>query len=534
MVLDYKLPYRFIFFFVFTSFALQGQMLKHYDDFDMFWTEHFRDRCSIEKIIYSSEKEYTAVTSRTYFYNFFSPNHRRYFFEPIENMQLSNSKRIKLYGNGKTSAFRDFAVLNNQLLFVSERKPFLSKRIETYYHLYNPDERVRENHGVPIATFDIPRTFRQSNIHAINSIDQTTAAYFSILPGDLNDFPRYHYAIFDSTHQIMSQGSSILPYRKRSINFKRYFLTSNGTFVAIADLSWNDNNNAHSKNIIFMKIGHELVEIDIAHNNYSLRDIQCTEFDRNIVLSGLYSAKDLPGIRGVFKITLDPFGEVLDRHYKSFNQDFLIQAASSFDAPVSYDRQSLPEGIGNYKMHSLRTLPNGDILGTAEHHAVEERISGAGAPGTNRLDTYYYRNGIIVFKFSTTGELLWNQFIPKRQQSMNDRGYYLSFSEIYHDNAIYILFNDHLKNYRDDHSYAHPAAIKTAVLNNWRNTIAITKINTESGEQQRWCSLNKKELKTLLVPQLCVENRLKHELFLYANSGNRHRFGQLNFTDDSQ
>ncbi|MGM0477735.1 MAG: hypothetical protein ACQERC_00810 [Bacteroidota bacterium] len=534
MVLNYNLPYRLIVFFVFASLTLQGQVLKHYDDFDMYWAERFRDRCTIEKIIYTSKKEYTAVTSRTYFYNFFSANHRRYFFEPIDNMQLTNSERIQLYGGGKKSAFRDFAVFNNQLLFVSERKPFLSKNIATYYHIYNPDERVKENHGFPIASFDIPRTFRQSNIHVVNSTDQTAAAYFSVLPGDLNDFPRYHFAIFDSTQRMVNQGSAILPYRRRSLDFKRYFLTSGGIFLAIADLSWSDNSNRSTKNVVFMNVDNELIEIDVDHRQHTLRDVECTESGDHIVLSGLYSEDDLPGIRGIFMIKIDPFGDVLERCYKPFTQDFIVQAASSFDAPRTYDKQSLPEGIGNYRMQSLRTLPDGTILGTAEHHAIEERISGAGAPGTNRLDTYYYRNGIIVYKLSAAGKLLWNQFIPKRQQSMNDNGYYLSFTEIYHNNALYLLFNDHLKNYEENHSFAHPSSVKTAVLNNWRNTIAVTKINADNGAQRRWSTLNKNDLRTLLVPQRCVENRLKNELFLYANSGNRHRFGQLNFVNKSE
>lgn len=516
---------------------IHGQILDHYNKFDIYWGETHRDLGNVEQIMKTTEDHYIAVINRTTLFNFFSNYNKRFYFEPIQDFKPNRQKKIKLYGDGERSYLEDFAVLNDQLLVVSRRKNFFKKTVNLYYHFLDPDKSVKENHGFHLETYSLNKSFSFDYLTVVNNPEKSKVGYLYTIPGGRNEYPTYSFGVFDSSHKLQTQGTSIFPYRNKEMQFTRSYITPKGSLYVLAQEFISNQGATNWRNELFyrkqltvfkLKEG-ELSDINIRHNDRLLKEIELTVQDEELIFSGLYADGVRSGVRGVFFIRMNDEGDILKEEYNRFSNDFLIQGQQLPQNPV-LNNPNFKEGLDSYKMRSLRPTNDGGFIGIAEHFDKEERFSGAGAPGTNnRVDTYYYYNNIIVYKIDSAGRLEWNKVISKNQHSINDGGYYLSFSKYVNDSSVFLIFNDNKKNYSESGEYLNAVSPKTAYFNSWRNAVALVEIDIKIGAVKRRSIGGKKNTDTVLVPKLCIENEESNELFLYGKSGNKHRYGRIRF-----
>ncbi len=514
-----------------------GQILEYYDKLDIYWGETFRDLGNVERVMKTKEDHYISVVNRTNLFNFFSDYNKRFYFEPILDFKPKRHKKIKLFGDGSRSYLEDFSVLNDQLLVISRRKNLLNKTVKLYYHFLDPDKNVKENHGFHLETYSLNRSFSFDYLTVVNNLEKSKVGYLYTIPGGRNEFPTYSFGVFDSTRNLQTQGTSIFPYRNKQMQFSRSYITPKGNLYVLAQeytnenraMNWGDDRFYRKQLTVFKLKDGELSDFNVRHNELLLKEIELTVKDEELIFSGLYADDVRSGIRGVFYIRMNDEGDFLHEEYTRFSTDFLLQGQQLPQNLVLND-PNFSEGLGSYKMKDLRQTKDGGYIGIAEHFDTEDRISGTGAPGTNnRIDTYYYYNNILIYKIDSTGRLEWNKIIPKNQHSINDGGYYLSFSKYVNDSSIFLVFNDNSKNYSESRDYLHPSSPKTAYFNSWRNVIALVRIDIETGAVKRQSIGGKKTTDTVLVPKLCIENQESQELFLYGKSGNKHRYGRMRF-----
>lgn len=522
---------------LFTWSGSMCQIVRHYDEYDLIWGEPYRDLGNVERILKTTEDDYISVTSRTNLFNFFTNYKRRFYFEPIRDLRNQRQKKIKLFGDGERTYLEDFAVLEEQLLIISRKKRFLDNEVNLYYHFLDPDKTIHENHGFHLETYAVNRSLSYDFLTVTNNLSKSKVGYLYTLPGSRNDFPTYSFGVFDSTFHISTQGTSIFPYRYKEMQFTESFITPQGDFYVLAEELINDNdflwrgNAGFRKQLTVFKLKNgELTNFNVEHDQLLLKEIEIIAEGDDLIFSGLYADDVRSGIRGVFFIRMDSIGNVKQEEYTRFSTDFIVHG-QQLPRNLAPDDMLFREGLGQYKMKELRRTEDGGFIGIAEHHDEEERFSGTGAPGTsNRVDTYFYYNNIMVYKMDSTGRLLWNTYVPKNQHSINDGGYYLSYAHYFNDNKLYFVFNDNSKNYDDNNEYISASDPKTAHFNSWRNTIAVVSMNIEDGKYVRKSIGGKKLTDIVVVPRLCIENLEENELFLYGKSGNKHRFGRLQFS----
>lgn len=532
-----RLFFIFILLPIVCCFNVTGQILQHFNDFDLYWGESFRDLGNVERILKTKEDDYISVINRTTLFNFFTDYNKRFYFEPIRSLRPERQKKIKLFGDGDRAYLEDFAVLDDQLLIISRRKKTLKKEVSLYYHFLDPDKTVRENHGFHLETYSLKRSFAFDYLSVTNNLDKSRVGYLYTLPGGRNEFPTYSFGVFDSTYHVKMQGTSIFPYRYREMRFTRSFITDNGNLYVLAEelvdnnqLNWGRNDIYRKQLTVFKLKDGELTNFNVDHDQLLLKEIDIIADGEELIFSGLYAEDVRSGIRGVFFIRMNSMGEIIQEEYTRFSTDFLIQG-QQLPQNLLNGNPEIHEGLGSYRMKTLRRTSDGGFIGIAEHYDEEERFSGTGAPGTsNRVDTYYYYNNILIYKFDSTGRLLWNTYIPKNQHSINDGGYFLSFAEYFKDSSLYLIFNDNSKNYLENGAYLNPNTPHTAHFNSWRNTVAMVRVNLSNGKVFRQSIGGKKMTDIVLVPRLCIENQEENELFLYGKSGNKHRYGRINFT----
>ena len=520
-----------------TFLRANGQILDHYDKFDIYWGETHRDFGNIERIMKTTEDHSISVINRTNLFNFFTDYNKRFYFEPIRDFKPNRQKKIKLYGEGERSYLEDFAVLDDQLLIVSRRKNFFKKTVNLYYHFLDPDKSVKENHGFHLETYSLNKSFSFDYLTVVNNQEKSKVGYLYTIPGGKNEFPTYSFGVFGENRQLQTQGTSIFPYRNKQMQFTRSFITPKGSMYVLAQeflsnegaINWGNDLYYRKQLTVFKLKNGELSDFNVRHNELLLKEIELTVQNEELIFSGLYADGVRSGIRGVFFIRMNDEGDILQEEYTRFSTNFLIQG-QQLPQNLVLNNPNFKEGLGSYKMRSLRPTNDGGFIGIAEHFDTEERFSGAGAPGTNnRVDTYYYYNNIIVYKIDSMGRLQWNKIISKNQHSINDGGYYLSFSKYVNDSSIFLIFNDNSKNYTENGVYLNPSSPKTAYFNSWRNAVALVEIDIESGKSKRKSIGGKKNTDTVLVPKLCIENEENKELFLYGKSGNKHRYGRISF-----
>ena len=535
-----RIVFVIILFFFYQPY-LRSQVLKYYDDFELEWGELFRSSGNVEALLKTNDNQYFSLVNKTTVYNFFTDYKKRFYIEPIEAFEPQSRKKVKLIGDGKRTTLEDITTIDNQLVAVSKKNFFWKKETGFYYHFIDPNLLSVESRGFLLGRYNYTGSKNGFGyISLTNDFTKNLAGIFYTIPSEGFDFPRYSFGVLNDHQELLYKNETTFPYRKKKLNFFDEYLTPSGDFFVLAR-EFTENNNSiwlneevQSQIRVFKVEDGELNNFKINQSEFILSEINVVSGENgNLIFSGLYSEDEFSGIQGVFFIKIDSEGEILSKEYHPFSVDFLNLGKSSWakNRALENDFNGMPvDGLGNFVMHDLRKTSDNGYIGVAEHFEIEKRFSGVGTPGaSNRIDTYFFYDDILVYKLDSLGVLDWVKRIPKSQSSINDNGYYLSIVQALTDDHLYILFNDNSKNYDDLNYYLNFEYPKTVNFNFRKNTIAMTKINLEDGSINRFAIGGKNELSTVLVPKLCIENRENNELFLYSRSSNRQRYGSILF-----
>lgn len=518
-----------------------SQVLKHYDSFELEWGDLFRSSGNVEALLKTNDGNYFSLVNKTTVYNFFTDYKKRFYIEPIEGFEPQSRTKIKLFGDGKRSTLEDVTTIDNQLVMVSKKNFLWKKETGYYYHFVDPNLMNVESRGFPLGRYNYSSSKNGFGyISLLSNRNKDLAGIFYTVPSEGYDFPRYSFGVLNNRQELLFKDETTFPYRNKRLNFFDEYLTPEGDFFVLAR-EYSENNNSiwlnedvHNSIRVFKIENGELNDFKINQSENILSEINVVSDENgNLIFSGLYSEDQDSGIRGVFFIKMDTDGKVLTKEYHSFSVEFLTLGKSTWARQKALDNDfngKPVDGLGNFVMHDLRKTADDGYIGVAEHFEIEKRFSGVGTPGSsNRLDTYYFYDDVIVYKLDSSGVLDWVKRIPKSQNSINDNGYYLSIVQALTKDYMYILFNDNSKNYDDLNFYLNLESPKTANFNFRKNTIAMAKIKLSDGSINRFSLGGKSELSTVLVPKLCIENKVNNELFLYSRSSKRQRYGSIIF-----
>jgi hypothetical protein len=522
--------------FIFSPFT-NGQILDHYNGFDVYWGKSYRDIINVQDIIRTKDNSYICVNTRTNFLNFFKDYQQRFYFEPIHDYLPTKRKKVELYGAGEKTKLEDYTVLNDQLVLISQRKESSDNSSCFYYHFLNPESNNDNNHGFHFSTTYIPNTLNNNNIKLFNTEDRSKASYLFTLQEDRELFTKYEFGFFDAQYNLNKSPISIFPLKYKNLRITETLLDSSDHIILLSErgvenqeaLPWENQVQEFRKRTIFILEKDTLIEIPLTENELLFDEVKMILEKEQIILSGLYSENLKSAAKGVFLVRIDREGKVIEQKFTRFSEELLMEGNET-PANLTFQDGMMNNSFQHFQMRELHPTKDGGFIGIAEHFDTEQQFSGTGAPGTNnRIDMYYYYNNILVYKLDSSGRLLWNTIIRKKQHSINDSGYFLSFAHYINDSSLYLIFNDNDKNYTAQGKFMRNIELKTAYFNSWRNVIGFVKINLETGQKERRTIGGKRVNDTILVPKLCVANRSQNELFLYGRNGQKHRFGSINF-----
>jgi hypothetical protein len=262
------------------------------------------------------------------------------------------------------------------------------------------------------------------------------------------------------------------------------------------------------------------------------RDIEMLTFDLaedgSINVAGLLSAEGT-GVNGSFITRFDASLNDLGTTITDFETDFITTGWSEKkkeDMEKKQDKGKSEPQLYNYYIDYLVTKPDGSVLMLAEQYyvrVVTRTYTNAQGGTTTTTTYYYYYNDIIAINYDKQGELEWKKVLPKKQMSVNDGGYYLSYFMVREGNDIHLIYNDSEANYVDTEGMSN-SELKAMK----RSTIGAMVTLDENGEVSKQKLFEFEEGGLKLVPKICSEAG-DGLVFLYARSPKGDKVGVINF-----
>lgn len=540
IILSYFALAFLVFTLVLYPSAGLGQVQSYHKNFHLEWGEMNRFRGDVEQLFDIEQNSFSALVNRTPAINFFGSKTKHLKIKNITNLNPTLQGKIELLGNDKPVSLQGVLDIGNQMIAFSKQTRLFNRTNDLYYHTFNHFNLDESIDGKLLGSYD--RHNRYSNEFAMDftlSLNQKKGAAFYVIPSAQHDYPSVGYLIFDETKGLFREGLALLPYKANEFEVYDEHLTNTGDYYIIGKHYYPYLSSKEKREFdqleLYKVLGNEAQKIKINQPEIRLRDIQVTsDHEGNLFCTGFYTGTVSTQITGVyfFKLSKDS-KEVEDFTTSQITVDFL-----STDEPDVADKFLLGRrfvdgrnDFGNFSFLDFKQTEDGGYVAITENAELELRIKGSGESGNlnDRYDLYYYYNDLLAYKLDSTGTVEWVNRVPKYQQSINDNAIHLSASNIIANNKLYLLFNDHRKNYDDSQHFKNISFPKMSATSNKNNVIAVTEIDLKTGNSIRKSLPGRNELSTLFIPGLSRENIKDNSLLLYSNQGNKHRFGKLSF-----
>jgi hypothetical protein len=181
-------------------------------------------------------------------------------------------------------------------------------------------------------------------------------------------------------------------------------------------------------------------------------------------------------------------------------------------------------------LRDFYTLEDGSMVGSLEQYYVYQRTNYDSRTMMSTSMYYYYYDHIIAFRISKDGQLIWQKRIPKSQVSINDNGELSSYCSFQSDKSLNFIFNDHARNYDESGIFNRDVnSIYSFNSSRKNSTVAMVKIDIQTGEVQREVMTNAQEINSIVIPKLFKVDYSNKNILLYSIAGSKERFGILNY-----
>jgi hypothetical protein len=258
-----------------------------------------------------------------------------------------------------------------------------------------------------------------------------------------------------------------------------------------------------------------------------LTDMQMEVQDaKTILCAGFYSATGTVSIRGTYFLKVNAETQtIIAKNFKEFDSDFIKQYMNSREAKKvdRKEKKGQEQELYEYNLDKIVVGKDGSAIVIAEQFFEKtttsyQRINGM----TNQITTtHYFFNDIIVVKINAMGEILWAQKIPKKQHTVDDNGFYSSYTMAIVRGKFCFIFNDNPDNLDLDENEG-AANYKPS------KSIVVLAYLDQNGNLTKKPILNASDLDVITVPKVC-EQIANNEVILFGQRKKTQQFGKLVF-----
>ena len=351
---------------------------------------------------------------------------------------------------------------------------------------------------------------------------------------------KYTYKIFNTEFNPICEGKYSTLINKESIdnrlltNNGDYFITSKMYNETESPLFWGQERQPHK--IISKQLNkNSTTPIEVNFHNQRIVDLQiATNENGQISLAGSFTENDdkQNGIKGFFYKTFDykkntPIDSgIINFPLAVITHDWSEKEKRKIEKKQNED-QDIP-GLYEYKIQKVYTLLDSSVIAILEQNFIETQTYTDPRTGYVSTRNIYHYNDIIVLKIKNKNELDWIEIIPKKQASVNDKGFYSSFSSILRDSSLVLFFNDDLSSYNNEGNWQLKEN-SFFQFNRPKTILAICALDLVTGKQNRSCYINPNEKNSILIPSLFKDSPSNKKLILFQKNMQKERIGVVKY-----
>lgn len=447
--------------------------------------------------------------------------------------KLQRSEKLDLKYKGKQRDFEDVLHIGGQLYFFTSFNNQAQKTNYLFYQTLNSRLQASKNLE-KIAEVPAPNKVKEGAFNLLVSKDSSKLLLYSQLPYKKKESERFALHVFDNQMQALWKKEVALPYNDQQFSVEGYRIDNQGN-VYLLGLLYLDGVKDVKRGkpnyqyiiLAYTSSGDGVQEYRLEIEDKFITDLNFRIADNaHLVCAGFYSDKGTLSVKGTCFFKIDPANkEVYDLSLQEFDFEFRSsfgtnaqqRKAAKNEASGDPDRQ--PE-LYRFSLDKIVLRSDGGALLVAEQFYVFERTYRYW-DGTTRVDYFYHYNDIIVVNLNPTGEIEWASRIPKRQETMNDGGYFSSYAMAIVKDRIFFIFNDNSRNFENDNSrFIHNF--------NGRNSVISLAELTKDGELKIFPLFFNRDADIITRPTICKQTGSR-KMLIYGELGRGYRFATLNF-----
>ena len=450
------------------------------------------------------------------------------------SMTLMKSKEVNLKYSGKVRQFEEVVRLGDQLYFLTsyhnqaKQTNFLFMETLSLSRLY-PDNDLRK-----IAESEVRGLNGVYRFDFDSSPDSSKLLVYNQLPSRKREPERFAFRVFDVGMELSWEKEIALPYSDETFSVEEYQVDDEGN-VYLLGVIYEDKTRVRRQGkptylytiLTYKNGGEEVEEYRVDLDDKFVTDLTFrVANDGSLVCSGFYSDRGTYSIKGTCYFRVDPKSKnIYNLNTRPFDFEFVTEYLS--DRGKERVREAEEAGkskrtseLYNYKLDELVLRSDGGALLIAEQYYIYDRTFRDFNGHFNT--TYYYNyNDIILVNIRPTGEIEWTTRIPKRQQSINDGGFYSSYAMSIVRDRIFFVYNDNIRNLESGRRNSD----RIHYYNGSNSVIALAEVR-QDGSVTTYPLFSNRDAEIITRPKICKQIGGR-EMLIYGEKGRRYKFASL-------
>jgi hypothetical protein len=354
------------------------------------------------------------------------------------------------------------------------------------------------------------------------------------LPYDDDEPEAFGLSVLDENLNSLWKKDISIPYSDKLFDIESFRVDNEGNAYLLG-LAYKDKRKSKRRGLpnynyevfAFREKGTAMKQYHIQLEDRFLSDMQIEILDnRNLVCAGFYSEKGTFSVRGTYFLVVDAATtEIKTKSFKEFGMDFITQNMSEREARKAARREEKGEEMElyEYDLDKLLLGKDGSAMLVGEQYFVRSVTSTSMINGmmSTRTTYHYYYNDIITVKVNSSGQIQWAQKVPKSQHTINDGGFYSSYTMAIVKGKICFLFNDSPKNLEEE--------VKGRPANyNARKSVVVMVSLDQNGNSTKQPIFNAVDAEVIMRPKVC-EQIANKEIILFGQRKKNQQFARLMF-----
>lgn len=361
------------------------------------------------------------------------------------------------------------------------------------------------------------------------SNDSSKVLVYSMYPYEKGQMQKFKLQVFDNQFTELWNNDIELPYNEELFDVIELEVGNNGNVYLLGKVYEDKHRDKkrgeinYQYHILYYSSDNQKgLDTEIDSKNKFFNDISMSVNNNNqLVLVGLYTSDFNAVSEGTFYSRIN--SKTHNNEVITFKEFSELMEDNGEDSERKKKRNQ-EKIYKNYDFRNIIQKEDGGIIVVAEqYYVVVKTTTSTSSSGhtTTRTTYYYHYDNILIFSIDKNGKFLWQKIIPKKQVSVNDNGYYLSFTLATKGEDLYFIYNSTI--YKKRKNGKETERFKRS---DYMKNLSIYKVDKNGELSEKTDLLARKVDKIIMVPKNGMQVS-DNEIIMFGKLGRINRFAKI-------